>query len=288
LQLGSPSSNRFTKSLKAVFLSGLLVALPLYLWLEHSRIEERGSLHFYDRIVLTLTVPFEKAGFFIRDSLSQVTHRYFLLVGVEKENEQLRREIANLKRDEIFLKELQGSQERLTTLLGLKKKMGEEWLGARVVAFPPLGTHRLLTIDQGSRAGIQRRSPVVSPGGLVGQVARVFENFSQVLLITDPTSAVDARVEGSEARGLVVGQVIKLTLKRDLFLTAFEYVNRMTTLVDGASIVTTGLDGVYPAGVLVGTVREKTAKRFDIFRAADVIPAVDFYRLKEVLVLKKP
>ena len=128
---------------------------------------------------------------------------------------------------------------------------------------------------------------MLSPDGLVGQVSRVFGSYSQVLLIIDPTSAVDGQIEKTDSRGLVVGKVMSLGLKRDLFIGAFEYLSQSTVIEEGTRVVTSGLDGIFPPGILVGTVGGSKKKKYDVFQQAEVIPAVDFNKLREVLVLKQ-
>jgi len=106
-----------------------------------------------------------------------------------------------------------------------------------------------------------------------------------VLLITDPTSAVDGRIEPSRARGLVVGKSLKLGLKRDLYISAFEYLNQSLDIAEGTEVMTSGMDGVYPPGILIGKVHASKKRKYDIFQQAEVIPSVDFYKLQEVLVI---
>jgi len=80
--------------------------------------------------------------------------------------------------------------------------------------------------------------------------------------------------------------VMKLSMKRDLYITAFDYLNQTTEIEEGAKVVTSGMDGVYPPGLPIGFVHGNKKKQYDIFQQAEVVPAVDFYKLREVLVLK--
>jgi len=45
------------------------------------------------------------------------------------------------------------------------------------------------------------------------------------------------------------------------------------------------LDGIFPKGLLVGTVTKVRKKTFGLFQYVEVAPAVDPYRLEEVLVV---
>lgn len=270
----------------AVFLFGI----SLLIYFRHRQIEEQGTLRWFDRPVVFLTSPVAQAVIASRDWAGRILRRYLFLVGVEEENEILRDEITELRERNLRFGELERENEEFRKILDLKNSLEGEWLAARVIGYPPLQPYRILTVDKGSEAGVQRRAPVVSAEGLVGQVSRVLRNRSQILLIIDPTSAVDGRVEGTgpdEARGLVVGRVLKLQMERELFITAFEYLQKALEIPEGARVVTSGMDGVYPPGVEIGRIRGEEKKKYDVFQEAQVIPSVDFYHLREVLILKR-
>lgn len=264
-----------------------LLALSIFILLKHREIEDRGSLHWYERPLIFVTTPITQGLRTAGAKMHEVLQRYFFLSGVEKENERLHLQIEEEARQAMLSREIGHENERLRSLLALQSRLQGEWVAARVASYPPIGPYRLLTIDKGEEAGIKRGAPVVSSGGLVGQVARVQGRWSQVLLMTDPTSAVDGRIENTEARGLVVGSVRKMEMNRDLFIGTFEYLNQSVDIAEGAAVLTSGLDGVYPAGLLIGFVQGNKKKKFNIFQQAEVIPAVDFYKLQEVLVFTR-
>jgi rod shape-determining protein MreC len=272
-------------SLKKILFATALIGVSFLLYLRHQQIEEAGTLRWFDRPIIFVTAPVVKALTSVRDGVSGAYGRYFHLVDVEKDNEALRAENVRLKERGVVLSDLESENLRLTSLLNLRAQLTGKTVAARVTGFPPLSPYRIITIDKGSNDGIRRRAPVVAADGLVGQVSRVYPGTSQVLLITDPTSAVDGRIEPSGARGLVVGKSLKLGLKRDLYISAFEYLSQSVDIAEGTPVSTSGMDGVYPAGIPIGTVHAREKKKYDIFQQAEVIPSVDFFKLKEVLVI---
>lgn len=269
---------------KIVF-AAILVGIALVLYARHIQIEESGSLRWFDRPVLFVTSPVIRVLSYVGDRISGTYHRYFHLVDVERENEALHAENDRLKIRDVVLKDLESENARLTSLLGLKTKIFGNGVAARVTGFAPLSPYRVIMIDKGEADGIRRRAPVVAADGLVGQVSRVYPHESQVLLITDPTSAVDGRIEPSGARGLVVGKSLKLGLKRDLYISAFEYLSQSVDIAEGTEVATSGMDGVYPPGIAIGTVHASKKRKYDIFQQAEVIPSVDFNKIQEVLVI---
>ncbi len=244
-------------------------------------------MSWWRRPLILLTAPLSHGVLSLEAKIRSIFYRYFLLVHVEGENEALRKDLEEATRREMLDRDLEKENERLRELVNLKKRVGGNWVAAQVVSYPPIGPFQMLTINKGKNEGMTRRSPVIAPRGLVGIVSQVDPHYSKVLLMTDPTSAVDVRIDNTDSRGLVVGKVSKLGLKRDLFIGAFEYLNEATTIEEGAVVVTSGLDGIYPPEIPVGYVHGNKKKKYDIFQEGEVIPAVDFFKLKEVLVLRK-
>ncbi len=271
--------------LKKLLIAAVLAGVALLLYLRHQQIESSGALRWFDRPVVFVVSPAVRGVTAVRERVARTFKRYFFLKGVERENEVLRAENARLKERDVVLGGLEEENRRLLAALNLKGRLSGQGVAAQVTGYPPMAPYRVITINRGSDDGVRRRAPVVSADGLVGQVSRVFPGTSQVLLITDPTSAVDGRLEPSGARGLVVGKSLKLGLKRDLYISAFEYLSQSTDISEGARVVTSGMDGVYPPGIPVGHVHARKKKQYDIFQQAEVIPAVDFFKLSEVLVL---
>lgn len=265
----------------------LLLLLAFILVSKHRSIEEKDSLSWWRRPLILLTAPLSQGVLSVEAKIRSIFYRYFFLVHVEGENEVLRKSLEEARRREMFARDLEKENDRLRELVNLKKKVGGNWVAAQVVSYPPIGTFQMLTINKGKNDGMTRRSPVIAPRGLVGIVTQVDPRYSKVLLMTDPTSAVDVRIDNTDSRGLVVGKVSKLGLKRELFIGAFEYLNEATTIEEGAVVVTSGLDGIYPSGIPVGYVHGNKKKKYDIFQEGEVIPAVDFFKLKEVLILRK-
>lgn len=280
MRLSGPKLNR---TLFAI----LLVGLALLLFVRHRSVEDQEVLRWYDRLVLLVTEPLSRSVLASREWVRTVTGRYIFLVRVEKENETLRGQMESLRARETLKLKLEEENKRLQGLLDLRSTLPGEWIAARVIAYPPIGPYRILTIDKGKREGMERRTAVVSSGGLVGQVARVHETTSQILLMTDPTSAVDARIEGIEARGLVVGKGLKLQMDREVFIAAFEYLERSVEIAPGQTVFTSGLDGVFPPDIPVGHVQTTAKKQYGIFQDVEIVPAVNFHALREVLVQRK-
>lgn len=239
----------------------------------------------YEKTVLTILSPFQRTVNFVTDSVKSIVGGYVFLVGVASENEELRAVNRHLAYRTMLLEETESENERLRRLLSLQKTKHWETVAAEVIAFNPRSEFRLMTINRGSRHGLKQRMPVIASEGLVGQVYRVAPSTSQILLLTDPTSAVDAKVETGGARGLLVGKILTTQWNRSFFLTSLEYVDRVAPVANGVQIVTTGLDGIFPRGIPIGHVSQVKVDSQGIFKEAQVVPSVDPMSLEEVLVI---
>jgi rod shape-determining protein MreC len=56
----------------------------------------------------------------------------------------------------------------------------------------------------------------------------------------------------------------------------------------GDRVVTSGQGGAFPRNLEVGRIREVSSEGFGLYQQAEVMPAVDFTRLDEVLVVLAP
>ena len=79
--------------------------------------------------------------------------------------------------------------------------------------------------------------PVVTYEGLVGQVIHAAPALSQVMLLTDFRSGVDALVQRTRASGVVTGR------GRDLAALKFLPVGRIQP---GDRLISSGMGGVFP------------------------------------------
>ncbi|HHV07706.1 MAG TPA: rod shape-determining protein MreC [Firmicutes bacterium] len=195
------------------------------------------------------------------------------------ENEHLETELAQLKAKEHVMIEIWNENVRLRKLLDLPPAMEEfNLLPARVVARDPSNWYETMVIDQGTEAGVQVGSVVVTNAGVVGRVNKVSTRSAEVLLISDQRSAIGAMGQTSRDVGIVKGG----DSGGDCRLV---YLPRSATIRTGETVITSGLGGVFPKGLVLGRVAEVSAEDYGLGKFARVQPAVDLDHLEEVLVV---
>ena len=157
------------------------------------------------RVAIALIAPFQNAVMGTVRIARDVWHRYFLLVGVARENEELERALGLAREKNHQLQEVALSNRRLRKLLEFQKTSERKAVAAEVIGKDPSPWFRSIIIDKGRRDGLTKSLPVVVPEGVVGQVIEVADIYSRVLLVIDQNSAVDALVQRTRARGIVAG-----------------------------------------------------------------------------------
>ncbi len=212
---------------------------------------------------------------------------YLALRGVREENAELRDRVRSLQEQAARTADLLAENERLRGLLELADRRKDLRLRAARVAGrsnSPYFRVMRIELDVGDATHIEEGMPIIAPGGVVGQIRTLVGARAEVLLVTDPRSAIDVVLEKSRARGVAVG-----TGEEDRYEARLEYLERAVEAVDGERVLTTGDDGRYPAGLVLGSViAAGPGEETGPFQSARVRPMVDLGALEEVFVVLGP
>jgi rod shape-determining protein MreC len=201
------------------------------------------------------------------------------LRGVREENDQLRRELAEL-RIRLQQQEALAQQSRsLQALLSLKSSIALDTVAATIIAGGASPDFRTATIDKGTRAGLRPDVAVLAPEGVVGRVILPTALAAKVQLLIDRSAAVGAMDERSRVQGVVLGTGTDLL--------RMEYVAGTADVKTGDRVVTSGIDGIYPKGFVIGQI-ESVDKGAGEYSAIVIRPAVNFSALEDVLVVLSP
>lgn len=154
----------------------------------------------------------------------------------------------------------------------------------RVIARSPTVWRSSVSIDVGSGDGVRLDDPVLSGEGLVGRIASVEPNSSQVMLVTDHASAVAAKVVPAGVQGVVKPEVGN---PEELIL---DFIDSTRRVHGGEDVVTAGwraegLASHFPPGLPVGEVTKASIERQLAQQTVDVRPFADMRNLDIVQVL---
>jgi rod shape-determining protein MreC len=133
-----------------------------------------------------------------------------------------------------------------------------------------------VVVDKGARDGVFVGQAVLDAGGVFGQVARVGELTSEVILVSDAAHAIPVQVNRNGLRTIAVGTGDTSHLK-------LPYLPTSADVIAGDLLVTSGLGGGFPAGYPVGTVAEVKRDPSQSLADVDVRPAAALDRSRELL-----
>jgi rod shape-determining protein MreC len=187
-------------------------------------------------------------------------------------------EIARLQAQAIKLQQQNSQLSVLSALLEFAQSHPDnDYVTASVIGRDPSPFLGYVIIDRGSDNGVLRGMPVVASQGLVGRVAAVTANAARVQLITDPGTAINIRLQGSNTEALLQGSITG-----DLTLEA---IAQAAEVKSGDLVLTSGLGGNFPPNILIGQISGVNTNPVELFKSASVQPIVDFSQLDIVLVI---
>jgi rod shape-determining protein MreC len=232
---------------------------------------------FFKKIVLEAVAPVQKVLSASVKSVSDAWLRYVLLVGIEKENKNLKNKINEFKAALILYQEGYLEAQRLRKLLDLRDDYNYHFISARVIGREQAALSKTILISKGAAHGLKTGMPVIAPPGLIGRLVDVSWHFSKVLLFIDENSNVGAIVQRTRTQGIISGAG-----PRGLIL---KYISKTQDVKEGDVIVSSGMGGVFPKSLLIGQVSHVDRQDASLFLKINVAPFVDFSKLEEILIL---
>lgn len=263
-------------------LAGVLLLVPALVL--QASLKKPEDLNSFDQAVLRVSSPLQAAVSWVVEGVGGLWDRYVWLVDVEEENDELRQENRQLRHELAQAKRRAADVEILEELVELRRRTPADTIGARVVAArmnPYFRTTRI-SIDRG-KDQVAVGMPVIDQNGLIGRIGRVYGDYADVLLISDPSSSVEVYVKRTGSHGALRGLGTD-----DSYACEIEMLERGKEEVEvGDLIVTSGL-GEFPPGIEVGHVEKVNTKDYGMFQEVEVKPAADLSNLRSVIVLLAP
>ncbi|HTO12474.1 MAG TPA: rod shape-determining protein MreC [Candidatus Binatia bacterium] len=260
--------------IRALVLLGTVAAVCLLLL----TLQMRGHTAGASDALAIVTTPVQKVLARVNKTTVGLWSTYRDWKNVRAENRRLREESQQLRVEALRVTETVEENRRLRRLLALQESMPLATLSGEIIAREWGGWVRSLTVNRGRADRVARLTAVIGPDGLIGRVVDVRPGASIVQVLTDPTSTVGAHAVRTRTQGIVEGEP-RGTMR-------FKYMARDGSGIQvGDLVVTSGAGGVFPRGIPVGRVRAIDDRGSALFHYAQLIPAVDFARIDEVLLI---
>jgi rod shape-determining protein MreC len=218
-------------------------------------------------VQIAVASPFEGWDWF-RDS---VTTREALRSDKTKLESELRMAQFRLQRYEA----LEAETQRLRALRDNTAGVTDRFIIGDVMDVDLDAFRERVLVDKGAGDGVYVGQAVLDSGGVFGQVARVGQLTSEVILVSDAAHAIPVQINRNGLRTIAVGTGDTNRLK-------LPYLPTSADIVVGDLLVTSGLGGGFPAGYPVGTVAEVKRDPAQSLADVDVKPAAALDRSREL------
>jgi rod shape-determining protein MreC len=219
-------------------------------------------------VQVAVASPFDGWNWF-RDS---ITTRDALRADKAKLEAELRVAQFRLQRYEA----LEAESQRLRALRDSTAGVTDRFLIGDVMDVDLDAFRERVLVDKGASDGVYVGQAVLDSGGVFGQVARVGQLTSEVILVSDAAHAIPVQINRTGLRTVAVGT-------GDMSLLKLPYLPTSADVIAGDLLVTSGLGGGFPAGYPVGTVAEVKRDPAQSLADVDVKPAAALDRSRELL-----
>lgn len=233
-------------------------------------------------MLLSVVSPFLKTGSTVSQEIGKAGRNLKTLDQLEAENQELTVENRKLLTENRLLRDIEAENNRLRQALEYRERSVFALLPAQVISRDASTWWNTVKINRGFEDGVESDMPVLTEAGLVGKTLTVAKNISTVLLLTDETCRVAARVEGSSEQGIASGlRVPNAEAPTEIQLA---FLSKTADLQPGQKVYTAGISGgIFPSGILVGTVKDFRARALDGQSLLDL--AVNLAEVEDVFVL---
>ena len=259
--------------------SGLLLRCVLYCLLSlgliifDKRYDHLGEIRRFLSVVaypvqIAVASPFQGWDWF-RESVSS---RETLRADKAKLEAELRLANFRLQRYEA----LEAESQRLRALRENTAGVANRFIIGNIMDLDIDAFRERVLVDKGARDGVFVGQAVLDAGGVFGQVARVGELTSEVILVSDGTHAIPVQINRNGLRTIAVGTGDMTRLK-------LPYLSTSADVLAGDLLVTSGLGGGFPAGYPVGTITDVKRDPAQSLAEVDVRPAAALDRSREVM-----
>ena len=228
-------------------------------------------------------VPFQSGIGKLGGYLSRRSEELVAIRSLLDENAQLKEQIATLTEQNTLLQQDKFELNHLRELYELDQQYDVyPKIGARIIGRDAGNWYATFLLDKGSEDGVDVDMNVIAGGGLVGRITSVGPNWSKVTSIINDNQNVSGKVLSTDDHLIVSGD---LRLMADNCISFSQLMDSQGKVVEGDKIVTSNISDKYLPGILIGYISVIETDTNKLTKSGQLVPAVDFEHLKEVLVI---
>ncbi|MEO6053873.1 MAG: rod shape-determining protein MreC [Chthoniobacterales bacterium] len=240
-----------------------------------------GPMRAWRARFVSTEAPLLKGGNVVKKQIESVGKGLKSLDQLETENAQLVTDNKLLLAENKILRDIEKENQKLRQALEYRERAKYKLLPARVISRDASAWWNTVKINRGFEDGVEEDMTVVTEDGLVGKTTTIGKNESIVLLVTDESCKVAAKIDGLHEQGILSGLRVQSSDKPQLQLN---YLTKNAALAQGQKVDTVGVSGgVFPPGIALGTIQSFHTRELD--SQAILTPAVDIPNVEDVFVV---
>ncbi len=252
----------------------ILLGIPIMML--RASAKEPHEMGAFDRAIRRIGAPLEAAVSYSFGMLGGFFERWVLQARLQDSNEDLAGENRELKQQMRDLVQLEEENAQLRRALQMRDRVPEDMIPAERVGVDQSPFFRVINIriDRGNSIA-EPGMAVLAPDGVVGRIDKSFDDYSDVMLITDARSKIAVEVARNHAQGILEGN------SEDSCIVD---VSKDYEVQPGDIVQTSGVDELFPKGHPVGQVVAIEQLVGDQQRLR-IVPSVRFDRIDVVWVV---
>lgn len=259
-----------------------MVTLVVIFGLMTATSRDRTESTLVEKAISTLLYPLQMGTDWVARQFRGAGQTVQELTHLREENADLKAKVQQAEQVEARNQLLRQENQMLRGELGMKERAQYKLLTAQVISRTPDNWYKTVTINRGSREGVQSHMAVVNWQGLVGTVSQVTPFTATVQLVTDagfgqtPGFGAGAKLPTGEEGVIVTVQGGHLRMN---FFSSYPSVELGPVFTSG--------QGMMPPDLLIGYADSynKAGPAYDKY--LNVRPAVDFGKLDVVHVVMR-
>lgn len=215
------------------------------------------------------------------NSLSSVVYSNFYKISeffsLRQENNRLFNENLNLKKALFAQKKY---KDTIYSIDDSIRKTQYTYYSATVVKNSVTSENNFITLDKGSKDGIEKDMGVVNEEGIVGIVVNVSRHYCIVLSVLNKLNSIGCKLKNSDYFGVIDWDGVSY---KNVILDGIP--NHIKIKI-GDTVVTSGYSTYFPEGITVGKIESFNKNLEDNFYTIKLRLATDFKKLSKVYLIK--
>lgn len=206
------------------------------------------------------------------------------LIETYDENKVLKASLRALDGRVADLDTVKKENDSLRETLGMMEQYAEKQFIAGLVSVrTPVSWNTQLTIDLGKKDGLTEEMLVVSNGGLVGTIEHIYEDVTDVKLLSNSDKVTKIPVKIATGTTDIYGILTGYDTDTNSFIVS--QLNSADAIAVGSNVVTSDLAGTTPSNIQIGKVRTVRTSSSDLSRELYIEPTANFSNIYSVLVV---